>query len=166
MKYVVYYAVLNRFVVIYTVSVIHPDCQVKIYIPLKCLFFASQKTNAPINFLYYPLQCHDILSVWIISIKDWHDAPFLVSELLSCWLAIQLAIISFLSYIFLICWFYRIMEWLIVSKAWILIWHDLVVKIFSFNRLCIEKACVASIRDSLHICCSDLLSLVYWSSRL
>ena len=51
--YVVYYAFLNGFMVVRTVSVIQPDCQVKF---TYLLFFSSGKTDTPIFFLYYPVE--------------------------------------------------------------------------------------------------------------
>ena len=99
-------------------------------------------------------QCLDILPVSITSIKHW-DAHFLVRESLSwCWLAIQLTVISFLAYISLRADNFTCRRRLSVGfvvftaswsdrlsvKAWMLIWHDLVIKMFSFNRFWIKKA--------------------------
>ena len=108
---------------------------------LLLIFFVAQHYG-----LRYRYQCFDILPVWIASIKDWHDAPFLLSKSLNLgWLAIQLTVISFLSHISLradnsICNCQLSVRLVVFTVSWsnwlslkaeMLIWHDLVVKVFS-----------------------------------
>ena len=48
-----------------------PDLQLPFHVPLACLFYVLQKTDAPIFFLYCPLLPWAVLSQWLCWIVLW-----------------------------------------------------------------------------------------------
>ena len=91
--------------------------------------FMSIEVNLPsITYIFFVAQlcelvilwCSMFFPVWITSVKDWHETPFLVSGLLNwCWLVIQLfhsCLASLLEHMFLLAGVGQVLD-LLVSQC-------------------------------------------------